>query len=145
MFVSLVSLLRMSATRRSWFFSWIGPLAPGWIHESDYRLVDSPFPIALPRCISSRSLPMRTPLQPWEMDEPALTLRKEDLWQYLPQRILDSPHNFWELCPFYLLSPHNCIICDFCGTTTKILKLYPYVFWSLVPNMHPNPPQGFLS
>ena len=79
-FHSFVSLVRMSATIRSFSCKGTGPIGLrfdiGSIQESDQRLVVSPLPIALPRCRKSRSLPARIPLQPCEIADPAATFVK---------------------------------------------------------------------
>lgn len=59
------------------------------IQDSFHTLVDSPSPIAFPRWLKIKSLPLRIPLQPWEQDVAASTLRKEEDVQYLPVNTLD--------------------------------------------------------
>lgn len=92
LFHYFVSLVSMSETIRSFACRGMGPMGfrfeLGWIHESDQRLVLSPSPIALPRCLRSRSFPAMMPLHPWEVVVTNCTFVKEVLWQYLLNNIL---------------------------------------------------------
>lgn len=59
----------------------------GSIHASFHTLVDSPSPMAFPKWLMRRSLPLRIPFQPWEAEGAAATVRKEQEVQYFPIKI----------------------------------------------------------
>ena len=60
------------------------------IQSSPHIVVEEPFPITLPRCSTSKSLPANIPLQPWDDVLSASTLRSLSFWQYLPSSTLAS-------------------------------------------------------
>lgn len=55
-------------------------------HGSSQMLISSPVPIIQPSCLSRRSLPIRTLLQPCEAIAGVLQVKKDFEWQYLPSK-----------------------------------------------------------
>lgn len=96
-FHSFVSLERRSDTIRSVSFKRTGPIGLkfvfGCIQESFQTDVDSPFPIAFPRCFNRRSRPRSIPRHPWEIAVDAAVLRNGVLWQYFPRRTFAKRHS----------------------------------------------------
>lgn len=57
------------------------------IHELFQTLVDFPFPISILKWLRSKYLPLRILFQPWDGEDAASTLKKEEDIQYLPIKI----------------------------------------------------------
>lgn len=101
MFQTALPRHKKSATTRSWCSSFAGPMGLiGWreLSQGSFQiLVLSPFPMALLRLVTRRSLPARILRHPWDAAFGGSTTRKDSLLQYLPLRTLESKQSGFEM------------------------------------------------